>query len=341
MQASLTNNAKFAVWPNATPPGDLPPVYARPIVQWWGKKSDSRGDGDTKGPHSVCCLLACNYQYAFGNFVQRTHGKIRYEGMALSRVSSDVEKVYAALEASPIPLYRYDCGIGLDNGSDTTLAPASWSGRATLSSPATCIRNSSVGPVWVLPKRVGPAAASLVELAMWHKAGDHYVVGSADGVTDAEANNYTKVLSLGFVWPPPGSKNASSRYGLPSLTKDDVDYISQDYWRGRVWAPMIQLVYWGLAQYDSPEVKAATDGLVAQSKALFLRPWFGYDSENEVSGTGRRVYENTDADTGEGYSYSGSAFPLYGWGALSGFIGLVHSGFYGVLNGTVAAANAL
>ena len=63
-------------------------------------------------------------------------------------------------------------------------------------------------------------------------------------------------------------------------------------------------------------------------KALLLREWYGYTSDNDYAGTGRRVYENLDADTGEGYSFSSSAFPMYGWGALNGFIGLVHNGFY-------------
>ena len=142
------------------------------------------------------------------------------------------------------------------------------------------------------------------------------------------ARGYEQVASLGYVWPPPGTANATSRYALPSLSKDDPLYISQDYWRGRAWAPMNMLVYWGLSRYTSPEARGATAGLVEQSKALLLREWYGYTSDNDYAGTGRRVYENLDADTGEGYSYSSSAFPMYGWGALNGFIGLVHNGFY-------------
>jgi hypothetical protein len=63
---------------------------------------------------------------------------------------------------------------------------------------------------------------------------------------------------------------------------------------------MLQLVYWGIAEYKSKEAKGATDGLVEQSKALLLREWYGYDSNNAYAGTGRRVYENYGADTGEG-----------------------------------------
>lgn len=40
---------------------------------------------------------------------------------------------------------------------------------------------------------------------------------------------------------------------------------------GRIWSPMLQIVYWGMAEYTSAEAKGATDGLVEQSKALLLR----------------------------------------------------------------------
>jgi len=91
---------------------------------------------------------------------------------------------------------------------------------------------------------------------------------------------------------------------------------------------MVQLTFWAISQYQSAEAKAATAGLVAQSKALVLKEWLGYDGDTPYAGTGRRVYENYDADTAEGWSYSSSAAPLYAWGALSGFIGLVAEGFY-------------
>ena len=81
-------------------------------------------------------------------------------------------------------------------------------------------------------------------------------------------------------------------------------------------------------RYESKEAKGATAGLVAQSKALMLKEWRGYESNNKWSGSGRRVMENYDADTGEGYSYSSSAAPMYAWGALAGFVGLVENGFY-------------
>ena len=74
---------------------------------------------------------------------------------------------------------------------------------------------------------------------------------------------------------------------------------------------MLQLVAWGLEEYSSPEAIGALAGLAQQSKAVLLRTWLGFESDDGYSGTGRRVYENYDADTAEGYSYSSSAFPMY------------------------------
>ena len=93
---------------------------------------------------------------------------------------------------------------------------------------------------------------------------------------------------------------------------------------------MIQIVYWALEQYAGtvPEVSGAADGLVAQSKALLMREWRGYGGANAYAGSGRYVYENFGADTGEGYGYSSEAQPMYSWGALAGFIGLQRNGFY-------------
>ena len=114
----------------------------------------------------------------------------------------------------------------------------------------------SRGVTWVCGLRV-----SL--LAERYKAGDHYMVASTEGKADALAHGYKKMSILGYIWPEPSSANASfGRYGLPSISRDDASYKDQDYWHGRIWAPMVQLTYWGLEQYSNPVVKNATAGLV-------------------------------------------------------------------------------
>jgi hypothetical protein len=180
----------------------------------------------------------------------------------------------------------------------------------------------------VYKNRAGPSAADLVELEIWYKAGDHYAVASAAGKADAAAGGYTRMALLGYVWPAPGTANATSRYGLPSISKDDKDYIDQNYWHGRTWSPMIQIVKWALEQYTSKEAKGALAGLVVQSNNLLMKEWRGYGGNDSYAGSGRYVYENFGADTGEGYGYSSEAQPMYSWGALAGFIGLQTNGFF-------------
>ena len=47
------------------------------------------------------------------------------------------------------------------------------------------------------------------------------------------------------------------RYGLPSIHRSDDAFWDQIYWRGRIWAPQVYLVYAGLVNYaDIPAVKA-------------------------------------------------------------------------------------
>jgi len=177
-----------------------------------------------------------------------------------------------------------------------------------------------------------PRVGDELELQWWYHPTQraHYFVASDAGVRDAAALGFRQEHGLGWVRPPPGHVNATSRYGLPAISRDDLTYIEQDYWRGRTWTPMIQIVYWALAEYQAtlPEARGAADGLAAQSKALLLREWRGYGGDYAFAGTGRYVYENFDADTAEGYGYSSEAQPMYSWGALAGFIGLQQAGVF-------------
>lgn len=96
---------------------------------------------------------------------------------------------------------------------------------------------------------------------------------------------------------------------LPSIAKNDPAYPDQDYWRGRIWAPMNWLVYLGLSHYDElAETRAA---LAEKSKALFLKEWREH----------RHVHENYNNDTGEGDDVDNSD-SFYHWGCLLGLIAL-------------------
>lgn len=278
------------------PPGPAPPPPA---------PKPTRG-------HVLCCSLSCN-------FAQRNAkaNKLRYEGLGLASAPPGLDPPANAL-------YVFKCP-GAGNSTDSVLAPAAW----LPASGTPCPRADPGGDpeMWSLSRRSSP---ELIELELWwsESKADHWVIGSDASKAEAAASGYSKTHSLGFVWPPPGTANATSRYPLPAISKDDPTYIQQNYWRGRIWSPMLQIVYWGLREYSSIDVAAgAANGLVMQSKALLLKEWRGYGSTG-TAGTGRYVYENFDADTGEGYGYSSEAQPLYSWGALAGFIGLQHNGFY-------------
>ena len=101
----------MAVWPSAAMPVDVPPEYARPLVQWYSQKVDAKGNGNTSGPHVLCCQPECNYRFAVGDFVQRTHGKVRFEGMAIASHASSTVSRSLGLPAGvePTPLFEYQC----------------------------------------------------------------------------------------------------------------------------------------------------------------------------------------------------------------------------------------
>ncbi len=95
---------------------------------------------------------------------------------------------------------------------------------------------------------------------------------------------------------------------LPSCARNDPAYPEQEYWRGRIWAPMNWLVYLGLRRYDLPEARRA---LVEKSRALLLKEWR----------THGHVHENYCADTGAGCNAERSD-AFYHWGGLLGLMGV-------------------
>ena len=104
-------------------------------------------------------------------------------------------------------------------------------------------------------------------------------------------------------------------YIMPSIARNDSAYKDNQYWRGRIWAPLNFLVYLGLRNYDLPDAKK---DLAEKSQNLLLKSW---TEENHV-------YENYGAETGRGdddaKKWSDS---FYHWGALLGFIKLIEEGY--------------
>ncbi len=109
--------------------------------------------------------------------------------------------------------------------------------------------------------------------------------------------------------------NPDEFYGewmLPSIARNDPAYPEQNYWRGRVWAPLNFLVYLALARTELCDVRR---NLAAKSAALFMKEWTEH----------RHVHENYNAITGEGCD-SGNSDKFYHWGALLCVIALAEAG---------------
>ena len=100
---------------------------------------------------------------------------------------------------------------------------------------------------------------------------------------------------------------------MPASARNDPHYKDNTYWRGRIWAPMNFLVYLGMRNYNLPKAKK---DLVAKSKDLLLKSWRSH----------RYIYENYNADTGEGDDVANSD-KFYHWGALLGFISFIEKGY--------------
>jgi len=59
---------------------------------------------------------------------------------------------------------------------------------------------------------------------------------------------------------------------MPSIERQDSAFWDQIYWRGRIWAPQIYLVYAGLRQFAHlPAAKVKMGVLADQARRLFLQ----------------------------------------------------------------------
>ena len=101
-------------------------------------------------------------------------------------------------------------------------------------------------------------------------------------------------------------------YVIPSVPKNDPAFKDNEYWRGRIWAPLNFLVYLGLNNYKFSEVRHV---FAEKSKKLLLKSWLSHGY----------VFENYNALTGEGDDVLRSD-KFYHWGALLGYISLIENG---------------
>ncbi len=92
------------------------------------------------------------------------------------------------------------------------------------------------------------------------------------------------------------------RWMLPSIARNDPAYQDQDYWRGRVWAPLNFLVYLAFEQHKLTD---ECRDLAEKSLDIFLPEWEEH----------RHVHENYNAISGRGCD-AGNSDKFYHWGAL-------------------------
>ncbi|MFW5845809.1 MAG: MGH1-like glycoside hydrolase domain-containing protein, partial [Planctomycetota bacterium] len=99
---------------------------------------------------------------------------------------------------------------------------------------------------------------------------------------------------------------------VPAVARDDPAFPEQDYWRGRIWAPLNLLLYIGLRQAGADAVASE---LAERGAALFLRNWWahGYVAEN---------YNAIDGSAGE----RANSDPFNPWGALLALVALMDRG---------------
>lgn len=109
----------------------------------------------------------------------------------------------------------------------------------------------------------------------------------------------------------------SGEYMLPSISRNDPAFKDQDYWRGRIWAPMNFLVYLGLLNYDLPDARKI---LADKSESLLMEnvKLNGYIYENYNAITGNIKDPSEARRMGDNY---------YHWGALLGFISFIENGY--------------
>jgi len=149
----------------------------------------------------------------------------------------------------------------------------------------------------------------------------HVPTETMDGGSSSIGRNINQLLhswffnSSRFCVAPDGDfvkNNDTCYWGLPSISADDPAFPALGYWRGFVWGPMAQIVFWALeaAAKTGPEFASARRAKIAlakQHQQLMLSQWRKH----------RHICENysphkvADDCTGD---------PFYTWGALTGLL---------------------
>ena len=187
-------------------------------------------------------------------------------------------------------------------------------------SQAFALVNASAPPEgWCAPAATGAYTQPLV---LWHNkaAGDHRTCGGTAACAPAamEAAGYENAGTLCYARAADSPAAMPCRYGLPSIGRSDSAFWDQLYWRGRIWAPQIYLVWAGLQRYDGvPAARLRRAQLAGQAERLFRQ-------QLDLFG---QVNENMNGVLGVG-SDSVRADSYYHWGALNALVAIAERGLY-------------
>jgi hypothetical protein len=267
-----------------------PDAAAAMLVQWWDGAHDN----------APCATDDCTL-----DTVDRSYKFIRAEAVVL----------LPAAGAAPgrVPLNLWFSAARGDYAMTNSSAPPEPTGYEFVRQEGWC---------WAAPPSSAAAGRvwNTTRLTSWFSAerGDYQLCGTAACESDAAAYKFVGALCYAFAGAAPA--DLPCKFGGNSIVRGDAAFFDNNYWRGRIWGPHLQLFYWALdnaAFRDLPAVRAARTALVAQGRRLVEQEWTLF----------RQVTENYNGLIGVGEDV-GNADPFYHWGALGGFLSFLESGAY-------------
>lgn len=268
-----------------------PDADALMLVDWWDGKHDNWAAATTQS--NVDAVNSGAY-----NFI---------------RVEASVLGPAAGPGAGRVPLFSWYSSAADDYALTNSSTPPA-AGYALVRPEGYCFAGAPPGGGW-----------PTTPLTLWYSAArrDYQTCGTAKCESDATAAKYDPRGTMCTAWDATLPFNAPCKFGCNSIARGDAawqDGTFNNYWRGRIWGPHVQLVYWGLARPEYaavPGVAAARAALLAQGRALLSQEWINL----------RQITENYNGLVGYGEDV-GNADPAYTWGALPGFITLLEQGIF-------------
>ena len=244
-----------------------PAPQAVMVAQWWNGVHDN----------APCATDAC-----LRDIVNAAYDYQRVEGVTLLP------------EAGPapglVPLNLWFSDSRGDYAMTNSSAPPDAVGNYTF------IRNE--GWCWDAPP--SPPADTpwgVTSLSSWYSAErkDYQLCGSPHCLVDT-SQGYTFVGNLCHAFNGTGAAQTLCKFGGNSIERSDPAFFDNNYWRGRIWGPHLQLIYWGLShpKYAGVEgIASARKALVAQGRRLVNQEWALFrqitENYNGVLGVGEDV----------------------------------------------------